>query len=146
MLGGWSPVQRMPAGAGRCRLFRARRFVLIRVPAVAAHAAETAETAETADANRAAQNPNVILALSVSDLWPQMIEIGPTVPRECLGAARLGGSIRLQRAGRPAGMHWVCDVWTGCGRRLLEGELGVLSGFRLRRPDLGCDGSCDVRI
>ena len=22
----------------------------------------------------------------------------------------------------------------------------VLSGFRSRRPDLGCDGSCDVRI
>jgi hypothetical protein len=22
----------------------------------------------------------------------------------------------------------------------------VLSGFKLRRPDLGCDGSCDVRI
>jgi hypothetical protein len=30
--------------------------------------------------------------------------------------------------------------------QLDETMLIVLSGFRLRRPDLGCDGSCDVRI
>ena len=38
----------------------------------------------------------------------------------------------------------------GIPRNLLLDETGmgvaVLSGFRLRRPDLGCDGSCDVRI
>jgi hypothetical protein len=31
-------------------------------------------------------------------------------------------------------------------RNAAIGDLAVLSGFRLRRPDLGCDGSCDVRI
>jgi hypothetical protein len=86
-----------------------------------------------------------ISGIGLAGTWVPNSAVAPVRPG-CSGRRNCNVNLDELRGDRP---DLDCEPQQAGGipRNLqLDETIGVLSGFRLRRPDLGCDGSCDVRI